>query len=88
MAAERASSHTLGGATVLTHDRNGKPRSATVWATEPATLLRLDPDALRAFALFAGLALALTLPWLCYRATLPAVDETSLDDCALFGEPR
>ena len=29
---------------------DGKPRTATVWATEPATLLRLDPDGLRAFS--------------------------------------
>lgn len=29
---------------------DGKPRSATVWATQPTTLLRLDPDTLRTFS--------------------------------------
>ena len=29
---------------------DGKPRTATVWATQPTTLLRLDPEALRAFS--------------------------------------
>lgn len=29
---------------------DGKPRSASVWATQPTLLLRLDPDTLRAFS--------------------------------------
>jgi CRP-like cAMP-binding protein len=30
---------------------DGKPRTATIWATQPTHLLRLDPGALRAFSL-------------------------------------